>query len=91
MKILLGKFNAKVGRENIFKPTTENESLQQYSNDNGDRLANSATTKNLVVKSTRFPYRDINKYTWTSPDGKNHSQVHHILKDRRWNLCIIHV
>jgi exonuclease III len=26
MKILLGDFNAKVGRENIFKPTIENES-----------------------------------------------------------------
>jgi len=29
MKILLGDFNAKVGRENIFKPTIGNESLQQ--------------------------------------------------------------
>jgi len=27
MKILFGDFNAKVGRENIFKPTIENESL----------------------------------------------------------------
>jgi len=26
MKILLGDFNAKVGRENIFKPTIGNES-----------------------------------------------------------------
>ena len=32
MKILLGDFNAKVGRENIFKPTIGNESLHQYSN-----------------------------------------------------------
>ena len=34
MKILLGDFNAKVGRENIFKPSTGNESLHQDSNDN---------------------------------------------------------
>ena len=27
MKILLGEFNAKVGRENIFKPTIGQESL----------------------------------------------------------------
>jgi hypothetical protein len=33
-KILLGDFNAKVGRENIFKPTIRNESLHQDSNDN---------------------------------------------------------
>jgi hypothetical protein len=26
-KILLGYFNAKVGREDLFKPSTENESL----------------------------------------------------------------
>ena len=35
MKILLRDFNAKVGRENIFKPTIGKESLQQDSNDNG--------------------------------------------------------
>jgi hypothetical protein len=35
MKILLGDFNAKVERENTFKPTTGNESLHQNSNDNG--------------------------------------------------------
>ena len=38
MKILLGDFNAKVGRENIFKPTTGNESLHQDSKDNGVRI-----------------------------------------------------
>ena len=35
MKILLRDFNAKVGRENIFKPTIGNESLHQVGNDNG--------------------------------------------------------
>jgi hypothetical protein len=52
MKILLGDFNAKVGRENIFKPTIGNESLHEISNDNGVRLANFATSKNLRVKRT---------------------------------------
>jgi exonuclease III len=33
MKILSGDFNAKVGRENIFKPTTVKESLHQDNND----------------------------------------------------------
>jgi len=42
MKMLLGDFNAKVGRENIFKPTIEQESLHQDSNDNGVRLPNFA-------------------------------------------------
>jgi hypothetical protein len=34
IKILLGYFNAKVGREDIFKPTIGNESLHEISNDN---------------------------------------------------------
>jgi hypothetical protein len=35
VKILLGDFNAKEGREDIFKPTIGNESLHDISNDNG--------------------------------------------------------
>ena len=54
MKILLGDFNAKVGREKIFKSTIGNESLHQDSNDNGVRIVYFGTSKNLVVKSTMF-------------------------------------
>jgi hypothetical protein len=75
MKILLGDFNAKVGREDIFKPTIRNETSHEISNDNGVRVVNFATSKNLVVKSTMFSHRSIHKYTWTSPDGKAHNQI----------------
>ena len=44
MKIMLGDFKAKVGRESNFKPTIVNESLHQDSNDNGIRIVNFATT-----------------------------------------------
>jgi len=76
IKILLGDFNVKVGRVNIFKLTIGNDSLPQDSNDNGVRIVNFATSKSLVVKS-------IHKCTWTSPDGKTHNQIDHILIDRR--------
>jgi len=46
MKILIGDFNAKVGKENNFTPTIGNESLHQDSNDNGVRIVNFATSKN---------------------------------------------
>jgi exonuclease III len=42
MKILLGDFNAKVSREDIFKPTIGNESLHAISKDNGVRIVNFA-------------------------------------------------
>jgi hypothetical protein len=73
MKILLGDFNANVEREDIFKPIIGNESLHEASNDNGVRVVNFATSKNLIIKSTTFPYRDIHKYAWTSPDGVTHN------------------
>ena len=63
MKILLGDFNAKVGRENIFKPTIDNESLHQDSNDDGVIIENFDTSTILCVKSTMFPHRNIHKYT----------------------------
>jgi hypothetical protein len=71
MKILFGDFNAKVDREDIFKPTIGNVSSHEISTNNGVRVVNFATSKNLVVKSTMFPHRSIYKYTWTSPDGRH--------------------
>ena len=88
MKILLSDFNAKVGRENIFKPTVGLESLHQHSNDNGVRIVTFATSKNLA-RSMMFPHRNIRKYTWTSPDGKNHNQIDHILIDRRRHSSLL--
>jgi len=59
--ILLGEFNAKVRRYYIFKSTIGNEGLHQDSNHNGVRTVNFATSKNIVVKNTTFPHRNIHK------------------------------
>jgi hypothetical protein len=91
MKILLGDFNAKFGKEDIIKPTIVNETLHEISNDNGVRIVNFATSKNIIVKSTMFPHSNIHKCSWTSPDGKTHNQIDHILIDRRWHLNILDV
>ena len=44
-----------MGGESIFKPTIENESLHQDSNDIGVRIVNFAASKNLVVKEHDVP------------------------------------
>jgi hypothetical protein len=59
IKILLD-FNAKVGREDIFKLTIGNENL---------------LSSTLTVKSMIYPHSNIHKYTWMSPDGKTHNQM----------------
>jgi hypothetical protein len=91
MKILLGDFNAKLGRKDTFKLMIGNESSHEDSNDNGVRVVNFATSKNLVVKSTMFPHRNIHKCIWTSPDRKTHNQIDHVLIDKRWHSSILYV
>ena len=76
-------------RENIFQPTIGNESLHQGINDNGGRIINFATSKNVFVKNTIFPHRNIHKYAWIN--GKTYNQTDHILIDRRWHSSILDV
>jgi hypothetical protein len=52
MKILLDDFNEELGSKDIFKLTIWNEISREICNDNGIRVVNFATSKNLVVKST---------------------------------------
>jgi hypothetical protein len=82
MTIMLGNFIAKVGKEDNFKPTVGNESLYKIGNDNGVRVVNLATSKNVIVKSTMFQHWNIHKYIWTSPNEETHNQINHILIDR---------
>ena len=91
MRILLRDFNAKVGKENIFKPTIGNKSLHQDSDHNGVRIVKFATSKNLVVKSTMFTNRNIHKYTWAPPYEKTHNQIDHRLIGGRWYSSVIDV
>jgi hypothetical protein len=80
MNVLLD-FNAKVGREVIFKPTIGNKNWHEIINDNGVREVNFTTAKNLTIKSTMFPHSNVRKFTWTSPDGKTDNQIDHTLID----------
>jgi hypothetical protein len=56
---LFGDFNAKVGSEDIFKPTIGNKSLHEISNNNGVRAVNFATSKHL----SRVQRSDIVTFT----------------------------
>ena len=78
LKIHLGDLNIKLWIKNIFKPTLENESLHQDSNNDGVRIVKFAISKNLVVKSKMFSHRKFHKYTYTCPDGKTQNQITHV-------------
>jgi hypothetical protein len=90
-EILSEEFNSKLGKEDIFKLTIRNESLLEIISDNGVRVVNFATSKNLIVKSTMFPHCNIHNYTRTSPYEKSHNQFGHILIDRRRHSSILDI
>ena len=58
-KIIVGNFNAKIGREGIFKPVIGSLSLHETSNENGIRAIDFATkNNNMILKSTHFPHKN---------------------------------
>ena len=59
----ISNFNARVERDNIFKPTIGSENLHPESNANGIRSVNFVTVKSLIVNNTVFPHCNIHKYT----------------------------
>jgi hypothetical protein len=78
-------------RDDNFKPIIVNENLHETGIDNVDRVVNFATSKNLIVRSTTFPHRDIHKHTWTSRDGVAHNQIDHVLIDKRQHSNILYI
>jgi hypothetical protein len=70
-------------KEDIFKPTVGFERSREICNDN-------AISESVIVKSTLFPHRDFHKYSWSSPDGKTHSQID-VSVDKRQRSDIVEV
>ena len=91
VKIVLGDFNGKLGRESIYCPTIGHFSLHQETNENGMRLIDFATGRNMVISSTKFQHRDIHKATWLSPDQKTKNQIDHVVIDGRHASSVLDV
>ena len=91
VKIVLGDFNAKVGKEPIFGQTIGKYSLHAQTSDNGMRLIDFAAANNMVVSSTRFPHLDIHKATWLSPDQRTRNQIDHVVIDGRHASSVLDV
>ncbi|XP_037942599.1 importin subunit beta-like [Teleopsis dalmanni] len=80
-KILLGDFNAKIGREQYNSNVAGLHSLHTVSSDNGKRLCQLATGSGMYISSTHFPHKNIHKGTWQLPGSTTVNQIDHVLID----------
>ena len=83
IKIVIGDFNAQVGREATYRPVIGKYSLHPETNENGLRLISFATATNMRVGSSFFMHKNIHKVTWMPPNGGRGTQIDHLLIDAR--------
>ena len=83
IKIVIGDFNAQVGREATYQPVIGKYSLHRETNENGLKLINFATATNMKVCSSFFMHKNIHKVTWMPPNGGRGTQIDHVLIDSR--------
>jgi hypothetical protein len=67
IKIILGDFNVKIGKEQLFETII------------GLRAVYFTAGKNMSISSTFFPHETIHKKTQISPDGKIKNQTDHVM------------
>ena len=92
IKIVIGDFNAKVGKEEVYRPTIGKYSLHDDTNENGQRMIFYAAERDLVVKSTFHRHRSRHLATWEHPNTSiPPSQIDHCLISGRHFSDVIDV
>lgn len=81
VKKVLGDFNAKVGKEDVYRPMIGRDSLYDTSNDNG-------ITNGMVLSSTHFSRKDIHKQTLIASNQVVKNQIDHIMIKNKHKGCI---
>ncbi|KAK3090899.1 hypothetical protein FSP39_015581 [Pinctada imbricata] len=87
--LIIGDFNAKVGRNNEGHESAMGKHGIGERNDNGERLLDMFEISNLVITGTIFPHKQRHKISWISPDGKTENQVDHVIVSKQHRTLIL--
>lgn len=86
--IIMGDFNAQIGKEDYNNEVAGKETIHEVTNNNGSRLCNLAAMTGLTIASTKFKHNKKIKATWITPNGKNENQIDHILITKKRQTII---
>jgi endonuclease/exonuclease/phosphatase family metal-dependent hydrolase len=87
--LLLGDFNAKVGKDfEEWGKTLGRHGGDTEENDNGYRLLELCSNNNLCITNTQFIQKPCRKQTWTSPGGNIKNLIDYIITREEWLTSI---
>lgn len=91
LMLVIGDFNAKIGRNEHQHGISGKYSLHEENSENGDLLCQFARRNNMIIKSTCFPHKRIHLGTWKSAVSGVVNQIDHVLVTARHSTSIIDV
>ena len=81
--VVLGDFNARVGRDNLPWSNIMGRHGLGNMNANGHRLLTLCAQNNLFITNTAFQLKDIHKGTWTHPRSKHCHMIDYCITRQR--------
>ena len=92
IKILIGDFNAQLGKEKRYRDIIGKWPAQRRTNRNGIRLVEFCRNHDMLSKSTYFKRRPSKLKTWKHPDWKKGEwQLDHVCMDKNYHREIYNV
>ncbi|KAH0817300.1 hypothetical protein GEV33_005491 [Tenebrio molitor] len=86
--MIVGDFNAKIGKEERNEGVAGKETIHDITNNNGAKICDLAAATNTFIVSTQYRHKREHKITWMIPGGTEGNQIDHMLISKKWKRII---